>query len=214
MSPRAQRWIFAIGVFGLIGWRIGLVRVWIFCAICLIAAAYVFSIVDPTLMRERMRPAGKSADAGALLAIRIVAAIQLFAAFADITYFHFSDNMPDWLHAVGLVVFAAGLFLLARAMAANKFFSTAVRVQDERGHRVVSQGPYGIVRHPGYLAMIVVVPAEALALGSWSALVFAMVYSALIARRVMIEDRFLHQNLDGYAQYASRVRYRLLPGVV
>jgi len=74
-------------------------------------------------------------------------------------------------------------------------------------------GRAAIVRHPGYLAMIVVVPAEALGRGSWYGLLLAVIYSAAIARRVSEEDRYLRGRLDGYVEYANDVRYRLVPGV-
>lgn len=98
-------------------------------------------------------------------------------------------------------------------MVVNRFFSTAIRIQTDRAHQVVSRGPYAVVRHPGYLGMIVAAPASVLALGSWWALAPALAYSALVARRVATEDHFLHERLDGYPAYATRVRYRLIPGV-
>lgn len=214
MSATVRRWLLVIGVFALIGWRVGLVRFWVFSAICLSAAAYMLSIVDPTLMAERLKPAGKSADAAALVTIRLVAAAHVGITLLDIGGLHFSDTVPGWLHVAGLMMFALALVFLANAMAANRFFSTAVRIQDDRGHRVVSDGPYSIVRHPGYAAMIVAIPADALGLGSWWGFALALVYSALIARRAMIEDQFLQRNLPGYSDYAMRVRYRLVPGLL
>jgi len=214
LNPRTRRWLVAVGVFGVIGWRVGLVRFWIFSAICLGAAAYMLAIVDPTLMKERLKPAGRSADAGALAAIRLIAAVQFVVTLADIGGLHFSDSVPGWLHAAGLAIMAAAFLLLARSMAANRFFSTAIRIQNDRGHQVVSRGPYALVRHPGYAAMIVAIPAAAIGLGSWWGFVLALLYSAGIARRALIEDRFLRQNLPGYSDYAARVRYRLVPGLV
>jgi protein-S-isoprenylcysteine O-methyltransferase Ste14 len=113
----------------------------------------------------------------------------------------------------GMPLAADPTLLQERVRPANRFFSIAVRVQTDRGHQVVSAGPYGVVRHPGYLGMIVAAPAAALALGSWLALVPALGYSALIARRAVLEDRYLCDQLDGYAAYADRVRFRLIPGV-
>jgi protein-S-isoprenylcysteine O-methyltransferase Ste14 len=98
-------------------------------------------------------------------------------------------------------------------MAANRFFSPVVRVQSERGHRVIDVGPYARMRHPGYLGMAVFAPMAALALGSWWALVPAGLYTTLILRRAAVEDRFLHGHLPGYAEYAARVRFRILPGI-
>ena len=103
--------------------------------------------------------------------------------------------------------------LIVRAMLANRFFSAVVRIQDDRGHHVVDRGPYSIVRHPGYAGMIVFAPLSGLALGSWLSVAVAFVYSALVARRVLFEDRFLRTNLDGYQAYTERVRYRLVPGL-
>jgi protein-S-isoprenylcysteine O-methyltransferase Ste14 len=192
---------------------VGLVRVWILGAIMIAFVAYTTAAVDRTLMKERFRPAGPTADRGLLLLIRLSAAAQLTVSLLDIGRFHWSDTVPAWLRASAMVVLAASLALLSLAMTTNRFFSSAIRIQSDRGHHVVRAGPYAIVRHPGYLAMIVFVPAEALALGSWYGLSLALVYSAAIAWRVSVEDRYLRGRLDGYVEYASDVRYRLVPGV-
>ena len=99
------------------------------------------------------------------------------------------------------------------AWSSNRFFSSVVRIQKERGHRVVDTGPYARVRHPGYAGMILMAPFSGLALGSWISVAIALVYSALILRRVVFEDTFLRQNLEGYDAYTRRVRYRLVPGI-
>ena len=78
---------------------------------------------------------------------------------------------------------------------------------------MIDTGPYAVIRHPGYLAMAMLTPAIALALGSWTGAALALIYSALILRRVAVEDRFLREQLDGYAEYAQHVRFRLVPGV-
>jgi len=78
---------------------------------------------------------------------------------------------------------------------------------------VIDSGPYSVVRHPGYVGMIIGVPLSALAIGSWIGLVVAVAYSALIMRRVWFEDGYLQKNLSGYTAYTQRVRYRLIPGV-
>ncbi len=77
----------------------------------------------------------------------------------------------------------------------------------------MDQGPYAVVRHPGYVGMITAIPFSALVLGSWIGFALAAAYSLLIVRRVIFEDAFLRANLDGYAEYARRVRYRLVPRV-
>jgi protein-S-isoprenylcysteine O-methyltransferase Ste14 len=96
--------------------------------------------------------------------------------------------------------------------AVNTFFSEVVRIQHDRGHYVVTSGPYRWVRHPAYLANIVLWPCSALALGSWWAMVPAGVIVALYVLRTALEDRTLQKELPGYADYAKQVRYRLVPG--
>jgi protein-S-isoprenylcysteine O-methyltransferase Ste14 len=108
---------------------------------------------------------------------------------------------------------AVSCLFVFHAMLTNRFFSPVVRIQKERGHRVIDAGPYRLVRHPGYAGMIVAAPLSGLALGSWFSVAIALVYSGMILRRVFFEDAFLRQNLDGYPEYADRVRYRLVPGL-
>ena len=213
MAARFVRWVLCLAVFVWLARAVGLVRFWILGAIMIAFVAYTTAAVDRTLMKERFRPAGPTADRGLLLLIRLSAAAQLAVSLLDVARFHWSDTVPAWLRAGAMVVLVASLALLSRAMTTNRFFSSAIRVQSDRGHQVVRDGPYAIVRHPGYLGMIVVVPAEALALGSWYGLLLALIYSAAIARRVSVEDRYLRGRLDGYVEYASDVRYRLVPGV-
>jgi len=213
MPPRFLRWALLLGLFICLGMLVGLARFWVFGAILVGAALYLSLAADPTLLQERVRPGGPTIDRRALRAIRICAAALFVVAISDIALFHWSDTVPASTRAPAMLVFAAATALTARAVVANRFFSVAVRVQTDRGHQGVSGGPYGVVRHPGYLGMIVAAPAAALALGSWLALVPALGYSALIARRAVLEDRYLCDQLDGYAAYADRVRFRLIPGV-
>ena len=98
-------------------------------------------------------------------------------------------------------------------MAENTFFSEVVRIQHDRGHRVVATGPYRYVRHPGYLGNIIAWPCTALAIGSWLALLPAAVVVVLYVIRTALEDRTLQAELAGYVEYAQQVRYRLVPGI-
>jgi protein-S-isoprenylcysteine O-methyltransferase Ste14 len=127
--------------------------------------------------------------------------------------FHWSAPVPDALRIVGMVGSLVAFVFIFRAMLTNRFFSAVIRIQEDRGHRVVDRGPYAVIRHPGYAGMIAGVPLMAIALGSWWGFAVAMVYAALIANRVSVEDRFLQANLPGYVEYTTRVKSRLLPGV-
>jgi protein-S-isoprenylcysteine O-methyltransferase Ste14 len=124
-----------------------------------------------------------------------------------------SPELPVLLHLVALGVFALGEGLFTWAMVSNRFFSTAVRLQMERGHSVASGGPYRYVRHPGYVAFILFTLATPPALGSLWGLVPAGLVALLFVVRTALEDRTLRQELDGYQAYARQVRYRLVPGV-
>ena len=97
--------------------------------------------------------------------------------------------------------------------AVNKFFEPSVRIQTDRGHHVIDTGPYAIIRHPGYAFGFAFFLGIPLALGSLWGLIPAIIMSALLVVRTVLEDRTLQNELPGYKQYAERVRYRLVPGV-
>ncbi len=184
---------------------------WVYVGIVSGIALYAMTSIDEDLGRERFTPPSPGADARPLRVIRIVSLAHLIGGALDIRFGW--TSMPPWLRVVGLVGFAVSFGLIVHAMKANRFFSAVVRIQDERGHRVVDQGPYAVVRHPGYAGMIPAVPFSGFALGSWIAFAIGLVYSGLMVRRVLFEDRFLHENLPGYRAYAQRVRSRLVPGL-
>jgi protein-S-isoprenylcysteine O-methyltransferase Ste14 len=99
------------------------------------------------------------------------------------------------------------------AGATNTYLSRFARIQDDRGHTVVTSGPYGYVRHPMYAGVIVLFLCIPLVLGSWLALLPGAANAVLMVTRARQEDRMLRAELGGYEAYAHRVRYRLLPGV-
>ena len=122
-------------------------------------------------------------------------------------------SMPLWLWPVGLALFLAGAVLLTWAMGVNPFFEKTVRIQTDRGHRVIDTGPYRFVRHPGYVGFFGWIVSTPLLLGSWWAFLPAILSVVALIVRTILEDRTLCQELRGYAAYASRVRYRLIPGL-
>ena len=127
--------------------------------------------------------------------------------------FGWSPQLALTVHLIGLAFMVLGQGLFTWSMVSNKFFSTSVRIQMERDHIVASGGPYRYVRHPGYVGYIVSAFATPLALGSLWALIPAAITLCLFVGRTALEDRTLQDELDGYREYAARVRYRLLPGV-
>jgi protein-S-isoprenylcysteine O-methyltransferase Ste14 len=148
--------------------------------------------------------------------LMIIYTVMLFVVFAvaglDAGRFGWSV-MPIALQVVGLIGLMLAMAVTYWAMATNPFLSTIVRIQDDRGHYVVTSGPYRYVRHPMYAMMFFMYPGIALELGSWWALIPAAVIVIVFVIRTVLEDRTLQAELPGYAEYAQRVRYRLLPGV-
>ena len=117
------------------------------------------------------------------------------------------------VQAVALVVLVLGYGLVSWAMTSNAFFSGAVRIQSERHHTVATSGPYHYVRHPGYSGMMAFTLALPFLLGSFWALVPAVLNLGVFVLRTALEDRTLQAELPGYSDYATQVRYRLLPGI-
>ncbi|WP_175469933.1 methyltransferase family protein [Desulfoluna spongiiphila] len=114
---------------------------------------------------------------------------------------------------VGLVLYLGFFLLFYWAMLVNEHFEGTARIQKERGHKVVTRGPYGVVRHPGYVAMVFVCLADPFIIGSRLALILSFVGIGATVLRTFLEDRMLQEELEGYAEYATTVRYRLIPGV-
>lgn len=166
--------------------------------------------IDPQLAQERSGVLQKSATPERTLASLFFVITLGLAAF-EVGRIHSLPSVPVHARQAGLVLFAAALSLQLWAMVVNPFFSPEVRLQSERGHRLITGGPYRLVRHPGYLAMLVAVPSSAVAIGSWLALAPAAAFCLTILNRVAAEEKFLLQNLAGYPEYLARVRGRLLP---
>ena len=186
---------------------------WVYLAILATVFVASFAMLDPGLLRERMRPGGKPPPLGLKL-FTVVLLLHLIVAGFDRGRLHLSDGIPPWLQATGLAVVAAAYALVLWAMRVNRFFSSVVRIQFDRGQRVVTTGPYSFIRHPGYSAGILIVLASGIALGSWLAAALLVVTSLpFLFYRTIAEDRVLLAELPGYREYAGRVRWRVIPGV-
>jgi len=170
-------------------------------------------LINPDLAKERSHPSSQGIDP----VIRPVASLLFVATVVlgalDVGRLHWTLPLPSGVQMAALIAFVAGNVLQIWAMAVNAFFSTELRIQEEFGHRLITNGPYRWIRHPGYLAMMLIVPSTAFALGSMLALLPAATYVALILLRVEREDRFLLRNLPGYTDYIQRAPERLIPRI-
>ena len=203
MSQRLIRWALLTaaiggGVMALAGeWTSPLL--WAFLIGVSATALYALIAIPPDLAQERFRPPTEGIDKRALRWIRITALATLIVAPLDSGRFHWSAAIPDPVRAAAIAGMIAAFLLCFHAMTVNRFFSPVIRIQTDRGHRLVDAGPYAIIRHPGYAGMILGVPLMAIALGSWLGFATAALYALLILNRVTVDT--------------SRVRSRLLPGI-
>src|SRR4029450_12842828 len=185
---------------------------WAYLAIFAVVMIVSFAALDPDLLRERMRPGGKKPP----LAVRVFSRVLLMhwiAAGLDRGRFHWSD-VPGWLQGICLFTVGSGYALALWAMRVNRFFSSVIRIQTDRGQHVVTTGPYAFVRHPGYTAGILIIAASGPALGSWLAAALVVLFSLpFLLHRAITEDRILHAELAGDSDYAPRGGWRLIPGI-
>lgn len=171
----------------------------------------------PGLLAERQNIANiKSAKAwdkllAPLMALSIGFPLVIVAGL-DHRY-GWSPEFPLWLIVLGFILISLGYAFAVWALAENRFFSSVVRIQTDRGHVVCDSGPYRIVRHPGYAGNIPPLLGIVLALSSVWTLIPAAVALIIAVIRTALEDQALQEELPGYRDYAQRVRYRLIPGV-
>jgi protein-S-isoprenylcysteine O-methyltransferase Ste14 len=137
---------------------------------------------------------------------------MVFVAGLDHRY-SWSSEFPLWLIVIGFILISLGYAFAAWALAENRFFSSVVRIQTDRGHMVCDSGPYRFVRHPGYAGNVLALFGIVLALGSVWTLIPAAVASIITVIRTALEDLTLQEELPGYRDYARRVRYRLISGI-
>ena len=127
--------------------------------------------------------------------------------------YNWSPEFPLWLIVMGFILISLGYAFAVWALAENRFFSSVVRIQTDRGHVVCDSGPYQFVRHPGYAGNVFALFGIVLALSSVWTLIPAAVATIISVIRTVLEDRTLQEELSGYRDYAQRVRYRLIPGI-
>ena len=190
---------------------------WVFLAVWTIALA-VFGIwmarKNPDLLNERgrQRENVKPWDKALMAVYSLILFLMPVVAGLDAGRFGWSA-MPLAVQVIGLVGYVPAMGMTLWSMSTNPFLATFVRIQDDRGHRVVTSGPYRYVRHPMYVGTLLWAVCTPLVLGSWWALIPGGLIAALFVLRTALEDKTLREELPGYAEYARQVRYRRLPGV-
>ena len=194
-------------------WIAGWVAVAIMAA-WVIATAAVVIPRHPDLLAERVGPrqGSKRWDTALLGTYGLAMTAMWIVGGLDVRW-GWSPEVGAAARIAGGLAMIVGHALVVWATAANAFFSQVVRIQTERGHRVVEGGPYRFVRHPAYVGSLLVDLGAPLLLGSWWALIPGGLCAALMIVRTALEDRTLRAELAGYLEYTTRTRSRLLPGV-
>lgn len=202
------------------GWDLSWLQAWLYSILLMVIGIGSRVLAErrhPGLMAERVR-FGKDQNVkpwdrilAPLMAISITFPLFIVAGLDH--RFSWSPAFPVWLNILGFVLIIAGYTFASWALIENRFFSSVMRIQTERGHVVCDSGPYKVVRHPGYAGNIPPLAGIALALGSVWTLVPALIALIITIVRTILEDRTLNQELPGYREYASHVRDRLIPGL-
>lgn len=208
---------FALPLFlaaGTIAWFAG----WVFLVLffSFVAAISLWLLRhNPGLLKERMtmfRPDQKVWDKVFFVVVYVFFIAWLVLMPLDAVRFRWSQ-MSAWLQVAGAIVLAGSFFLFFLTFQENSYLSPMVRIQKDRGQTVVSTGPYHYVRHPMYAAFLLFMLGTALLLGSWYGLLLGLILVGMVAKRAVLEERTLQQELQGYDAYMAQVKYRLIPHV-
>jgi protein-S-isoprenylcysteine O-methyltransferase Ste14 len=174
-----------------------------------ISLVYLLKI-DPKLLERRTRTNETRPEQRRIILASIVYFLIIFLLPGfDVRYGW--SNVPAWLSLVADVIVLASYILYVLVLRTNTFASRVIEV--EQGQQVITSGPYALVRHPMYLAMILMMTATPLALGSYWAMLPSILFILLLAARAKNEEELLQKELKGYNEYMQKTRYRLFPGV-
>ena len=195
-----------------LGWTLG----WIYVGI--VAATLAINLVclrlwNPELVQRRMRVSKFSKTWDKVWAVMFGVAMIAIYVVAVMESRDMVPSAPGATWLLGLVIFVPGWALAIWSMVVNPFFEKTVRIQTDHGHRVIDTGPYAYMRHPGYVGFAGWMLSTPLLLATPWAFIPAIISVVLLVIRTALEDRTLHEDLPGYTEYATRVRFRLIPGV-
>jgi protein-S-isoprenylcysteine O-methyltransferase Ste14 len=209
--------IFGVLLFGPAG-TLAWWRAWIFLGVVLIATVLTMVTVfrdNEDLLNERFKP---PIQKGQPLADKIILIlfVGLFLGLTiisplDVFRWHWLPGPSAAVSLIGLAIFAAGWWLIALSFKANPFAAPVVKYQADRQQAVIATGPYRLIRHPMYTGGVLIMIGMSLWLGSYTAALFAVLPIIALAIRIVFEERFLQRELQGYGDYAARIRYRLVP---
>jgi len=188
---------------------------WIYNGLNIIFVMLSYFLLPRELIEERLKPKEgmKKWDKICSIVSMPVSFSILIISILDGGRFDWEPRIPILVVIIGVVVYTIGQIIILWAKKVNKFFSIVVRIQKDRGQTVCKDGPYRFVRHPGYLGGLLYIIVTPLVLSSFWGLIPAVIAVVLLFIRTYLEDKTLQRELEGYTDYTSEARYRLLPGI-
>jgi protein-S-isoprenylcysteine O-methyltransferase Ste14 len=173
--------------------------------------------IHPDLLQERLhyseKADAKKWDKILMPFVAMICPAAYFLVAALDKRLGWSSPMPLWAYLAALLITLTFYAISSWALVENRFFSAVVRIQADRGQTVVDSGPYHYLRHPGYLAGMVVALAFPMMMNTWWAYIPVGIMCVLIIVRTALEDKTLNNELPGYAEYSQKTKFRLLPGI-
>jgi protein-S-isoprenylcysteine O-methyltransferase Ste14 len=216
--PTLQTFLIGMVLLGLVtflpAWTFNYWQAWVFIVVFLVSVSGVglyLSINDPELL-ERRKKFGPGQEQR--LSQKIIMSLSLVGivgmlVFCGLDHRFGWSRVPALVSLVGDALVALGLYINVLVFKENTYGASNIQV--EEGQKVISTGPYALIRHPMYMGVLVMIIGVPLALGSfWGLLVLAVISSGLIWR-ILDEEKALRQDLPGYVEYTQKVRYRLVP---
>lgn len=188
---------------------------WVFNGlnILFILVTYIVLIDQKDLIKERLKPGKgmKKWDKVYYAVSTPIFFVMLIISVLDAGRFYWKPTIPLIIIFLGIIMYSIGQIIIIWSKKTNKFFSSVVRIQSDRKHKVCSEGPYRFIRHPGYLGGLIFTIATPFVLGSFWGLIPAIITIIFVFGRTYLEDKTLKKELTGYKEYSKKVKYRLIP---
>jgi len=212
-----QVFLFAAFLTSIYFWSAGSYRLvwgWLFLAVYFAFNLSMVIFAGENLIKERSKQHKDSMPWDRYLSLIPILSLLgiLIVSGLDVRH-HWTPDLPLWLRILAAIFLIGSMAVNTWAVKTNRFYSSTVRIQTERGHQVIDSGPYAIIRHPTYAMAHIIHIGLSLMLGSYWALVPTLVGSIGLIVRTALEDKTLQSKLTGYAEYSQRVRYRMIPGI-
>ncbi len=188
--------------------------VWLYLGLRVLFTAASVWAMSESVASERLKPGpGAKREPVYNIGAAVTWIAHIVIVSLDLGRFHWSVGFPVWLQALGVVGMLAGMALPVWALRHNEYLSARIRIQGERGQVVATTGPYTYVRHPNYAGGMLLGLTGGLVFGSWPSIPPLLIWIGLLVYRTLNEEKVLLAELEGYREYAEKVRYRFVPGV-